>query len=61
MGSVKLDAGMDLADWKGLEKIKNAGMALHVEFMETVSSRQGTLPSSVLSMFTDGTTPMSER
>lgn len=61
MGSVKLDAGMDLADWKGLEKIKNAGMALHVEFTGTVGSGQGTLPSSVLSVFTGGTTPMSER
>ena len=52
--------GMDLPDWKGLEKIKKAGMALHVEFRGTVSSGQGTL-SSVLSVFTGGTTPMEER
>lgn len=42
--------GMDLPDWKGLEKIKKAGMALHVEFTGTVSSGQGTLPS----VFTGG-------
>lgn len=27
--------GVDLPDWKGLEKIKKAGMALHVEFTGT--------------------------